>query len=94
MRLPVMPSLRYSCSGSPLVFSKGKTASESMILETRCGRIADVCTEEVRVLCLPVEDKRFAAGIRPMLFHSPQVLRPDSVSRFSRCSSVRMSAAF
>ena len=27
IRLPVIPSLRYSCSGSRLAFSKGKTAA-------------------------------------------------------------------
>ena len=59
----MIPSLRYSCSGSPLAFSKGKTASESMILETRGGRIAAVCTEEVRVSRLPVEDERLVVGI-------------------------------
>ena len=33
IRVPVIPSLRYSFSGSLLEFSNGKTASESMILE-------------------------------------------------------------
>ena len=57
----MIPSLRYSCSASPLVFTKGKTASESMILGTRCGR-KRFCSEEVRGLRSPVEDKRFSAG--------------------------------
>ena len=42
----MIPSLRYSCSGSPLAFPKGKTASESMTLETRCVRRAVFCPED------------------------------------------------
>ena len=35
MRLSLMPSLRYSTSGSPPVFSKGRTATESMACALR-----------------------------------------------------------
>ena|ERR1700730_12937266 len=31
MRLSVIPSLKYSVFGSPLAFTKGKTASESIV---------------------------------------------------------------
>src|SRR6476646_3069917 len=63
MRLPVIPSLRYSCSGSPLALPKGKTARESRILETRWGRRPAV-SPEVNALRLPLEDKRPVLGIR------------------------------
>jgi hypothetical protein len=35
MRLSVMPSERYSVSGSALALTKGKTATESMALPPR-----------------------------------------------------------
>ena len=35
MRLSLMPSLRYSASGSPPVFSKGRTATDSMACPPR-----------------------------------------------------------
>jgi TolB-like protein len=73
-------------------FPKGKTASVSLILETRGARKAPVCAVEVGPLCLPVEDKRLAAGVTADSA-SCSALRPDPSSRFRRCSSARMSAA-
>src|SRR5208283_4637550 len=58
IRLPVIPSLRYSNSGSPVAFSSGKTARESIFLGTRCGWGPVVCEEEVCVTCRFIQTLR------------------------------------
>src|SRR6202040_765609 len=82
MRLAVMPSLRYSYSGSRLALSKGKTASESMVFDTRRARSARVSSVDVCDLCSPVEDREPAFDIAADCEISPTARLPESNSRF------------
>src|SRR5215472_4195123 len=89
IRLPVMPSLRYSWSGSPLTFLKGRTAIESMTLEILRVREEVVVDEPGKFLVVD-EERPVDPGIDS---GSRRAILPESESRLSRCKSARMSAA-
>ena len=91
MRLAVMPSLRYSCSGSRLALSKGKTARESMVFEGRRARSARVSSVDVRDRCSLVEDSGPAFDIAEDCEISPAARLPESNSRFNRSRSAHRS---
>ena len=56
----VIPSLRYSISGSPLAFENGKTSRESMVLDSLARRSEDGCVSAwVRVGVRPESKSRF-----------------------------------
>ena len=93
MRLPAIPSLRYSCSGSRLAFSKGKTARESIIFETRWARRTPDCDGGFRDAESEVDCEGFESefAVESGLFCA--IRQPESVPRSSSCRSFRSSAA-
>ena len=93
IRLSAMPSLRYSVLGSPLTFTKGKTANESMAL--------DFAYSSDRGLRRMIRSSRHSecgqgqtaqGTVWPVCLFRPQYL-PESLSRLRFLRSIKSSRA-
>jgi hypothetical protein len=106
IRLSVSPSLKYSLPGSPVAFTNGNTATESILLvcdlpRRKCAaRIAaPISTSKIsaaatyfRVEAAWIEPEGVEVAGESPAAEAPEI-RPESRSRFSRARSDRISAA-